>query len=128
MQLRAAHKQLLRLAKGSGQQRFAPADLDEFLASLPDPTREDTQASPSGFQPDSRLPLASIPSDGLQMVTNPGAGALLGVKPGKGLRSMADLSAVPRERRGGAREKGVRKGVRAAMEAKQKGLMQGQNL
>ena len=115
VQLEAARKQLSRMAKQSGQQQYAPPDLNEFLATLPDHTREDPQAGPSQPQQVQQDPLPAG-DEGLEQVASPNEGLEQGTcHPGgpkarvkaEGVRPMADLSAVPRGRRGGARVKGV---------------------
>ena len=50
MQVQAAREELLKMAKCRGQQRFTPADVQAFLASLSNPAQQETQASPSGGQ------------------------------------------------------------------------------
>ena len=139
VQLETARKQLSCLAKQSGQQRYAPADLDAFLASLPDCTREDPQAGPSQPQQpqqdpppagDDRSEHTATPPEGLEQVTvtqHP-EGPTARVE-AEGLHPMADPSAVPRERRGGARVKGVsskaRKGARVLTDSVQQDLTAG---
>ena len=128
MQLRAAKKELFRLAKESNQQRFAPADLDEFLASLPDPTRNDPTATlrEHGLVDErSQSRVDNSGEEGQQEASNLNDGLQPGVKPEKGLRPMADQSEVPREQRGGARVKGFKKGVRAKLQSRQWGALTG---
>lgn len=112
MQLRIARHHLTNLAKESGQQRFAPADLDSFLASLPD-TRTDNDHEAGSVNPQG---LGADPSDGSDLE----GGA------GEALRQMADLSFVPEERRGGVRQKGVSKGTRTMLKGKQRRVSPGQ--
>ena len=96
-----ARRELARLANNSGQQRFQPADLQQFLASLPDPTREDMQARPSADEQ---------PRNGERTLTD-GQRVKSQAKGGRNGSSIADLSAVHREGRGGVREKGVKQGL-----------------
>ena len=140
MQLEAARKQLSRLARQSGQQQYAPPDLNEFLATLADHTREDPQAGPSQpqqVQQDS-LPASNdlpervaSPNEGLEQGTcHPGKPMATAKVKAEGLRSMADLSAVPRGCRGGARVKGVsiraRKGARLLTDSIQQDVLAGE--
>lgn len=105
--MRAAKQHLTRLANESGQQRFAPADLEAFLASLPDtrtdsaPQDEDTTPQGSGIDP----------ADGSDLEDGDGGGVRQ--------RQMGDVSFVPKERRGGARQKGLSRGTRATLKGKQ---------
>ena len=103
----------MKLARESGQQRFAPADLDTFLDSLPgipsDSVHEAGTGNPQG--------LGATPSDGSDMDG--------GV--GEGVRQMADLSFVPEERRGGVRQKRVNRDIRAMLKGKQRRVSPGQS-
>lgn len=99
------------MATMSGQQRFAPADLDAFLASLPD-TCTDTA-------PEDGDPTVGInPSDGSDAEDGGGDGVRV--------RHMGDVSFVPEERRGGLRQKGLSKGIRAGLKGKQRRVSPGQ--
>jgi len=122
MQLEAARKRLSKMAKQSSQQRFAPADLTAFLASLPDTQDEDLHVSPSAPL---QAPHSSSPhlNDDLDQLSHPGEGSKPTGQPG-GVQSMTAVSRVLREGRGGARVKGVIKGLRAGM-MKHKGPMPG---
>ena len=118
MQLAAARKRLSKLAQQSGQQRFAPADLTAFIASIPDTQEEDLYISPSAPQ------ISSLDLSGdLDQSSHLGEGPKPTQQPG-GLQSMADVSGVPREGRGGARVKGAMKGLRA-LNRKHNGPMPG---
>lgn len=122
MQLEAARKRLSKMARQSGQQRFAPADLTAFVASLPDTPEEDLHVSPSAPLQASHSSSPDLDDD-LDELSHPGEGT----KPTRqfgGVQSMADVSGVPREGRGGARVKGVLKGQRAVM-MKPKGPLSG---
>ena len=122
LQLEAARKRLSKLAKQSGQQRFAPADLTAFVASLSGTPEETLHVSPSApLQPPQSS--SSDLSDDLDQFSHPGEVSEPIGQPQE-LQSMADVSVVPREGRGGARVKGATKGLRAAIE-KQKGPMPG---
>ena len=122
MQLEAARKRLFKLAKQSGQQRFAPADLTAFLASLPDIPEEALHVSPSAFLQAPQRSLSDL-NDDLDQLSHLGEGSKPTGQPG-GVQSMTDVSGVPREGRGGARVKGVMKGLKA-VNMKHKGLMPG---
>ena len=122
MQLEAARKRLSKLAKQSGQQRFAPADLTAFLACLPDTPEEDLHVSPSAPLQASQRSSPDLSGD-LDQSSHLGEGTKPTGQPG-GVQSMADVSGVPREGRGGPRVKGVMKGLRAGT-MKHKGLMPG---
>ncbi len=122
MQLEAARKRLSKLAKQSGQQRFAPADLTAFVASLPDTREEELNVSPSAPLQAPHSSSSDLDDD-LDQFSHPGEGS----KPtgqARAVQSMADVSGVPREGRGGARAKGVMKGLRA-VDMKHKGVMPG---
>ena len=122
LQLEAARKRLSKLAKQSGQQRFAPADLTAFIASLPDTQEEDLHVSPSAPLQAPQSSSLDLNAD-LDQFSHPGEGPKPTGQPW-GLQSMADVSGVPREGRGGARVKGAMKGLRA-VNIKHKGLMPG---
>lgn len=100
------------MATTSGQQRFAPADLDAFLASLPDTCTDSAPEDPT-------LPGVDLnPSDGSDAEDGGGAGVRL--------RHMGDVSFVPEERRGGVRQKGLSKAIRAGLKGKQRRVSPGQ--
>ena len=101
----------MKLPRESGQQRFAPADLDTFLDSLPDIPSNSVHEAGTGNSEG----LGANPSDGSDMDG--------GV--GEGVRQMADLSFVPEERRGGVRQKGVNRGIRAMLKGKQRRVSPG---
>ena len=122
MQLEAARKRLSKLAKQSGQQRFAPADLTAFIASLPDTPEEDLHVSPSAPLQPPQSSSSDLNND-LDHFSLPGEGSRPTGQP-QGLQSMADVSGVPREGRGGAKVKGAMKGLRA-VNLKHKGPMPG---
>ncbi|KAL3148110.1 hypothetical protein ABBQ38_014391 [Trebouxia sp. C0009 RCD-2024] len=105
--LRTAKRHLTKLAKESGQQRFAPADLDAFLESLPDITSDSMHGAGSVNPP---VASAADPSDRSDVDDEADVG----------VRQMADLSFVPEERRGGVRQKGVSKGTRAMLKGKRR--------
>lgn len=115
VQLKVAKQHLTRLANESSQQRFAPADLDAFLALLPD-TR--TDSAPEDEDP---TPHGSS--------INPASGSDLEVGDGGIVRQrhMGDVSFVPEERRGGLRQKGLSRGIRAVLKGKQPRVSSGQN-
>ncbi|KAL0034786.1 hypothetical protein WJX77_007206 [Trebouxia sp. C0004] len=115
--LEAARKRLSKLAKQSSQQRFAPADLSAFVASLPD-TQEDLHVSPSAPLQAPQSPSINL-NDDLDQFSHPGDGSKPTGQP-RGLQSRADVSGVPREGRGGARVKGAMQGLRA-VDMKHKG-------
>lgn len=110
LQLKVAKQHLTRLANESGQQRFTPADLDAFLASLPDMRTDSAPEDPQGSGVD------------------PASGSDLEVGGGGGVRQrqMGDVSFVPEERRGGVRQKGLSRATRAVLKGKQRRMSPGQ--
>ena len=115
LQLRVAKQHLTRLASENGQQRFAPADLDAFLALLPD---THTDSAPEDEDP---IPQGSdvTPAGGSDLEDGDGGGVRQ--------RQMGDVSFVPEERRGGARQKGLSRGIRAVLKGKQRRESPGQS-
>ena len=101
LQLQMAKRELARLANSSNQQRFQPADLQQFLASLPDPTRADMQARPS---------TDAQPRNGERLLTDCQR-VKSQAKLGKKRSYIEDLSAVHDESRGGVRQEGVGQAV-----------------
>lgn len=99
--LQMARRELTRLANSSGQQRFQPADLQHFLASLPDPTRADMQARPSTDEQ---------PRNGQRTLTD-SQRVKSQAKLGKKRSYIEDLSAVHDEGRDGVRQERVGQAV-----------------
>ena len=113
LQLRVAKQHLTRLAKQSGQRRFAPADLDAFLASLPDTPSDTVPEAGHGRPQGSR----DNPSDRSDVENGDGEEA----------RRMGDALFVPEERRGGPRQKGLSKSIRAMLKGKQRRVSPGEH-
>lgn len=115
MQLKAAKQHLSRMATTSGQQRFEPADLEAFLASLPDTCTDNAPEDEEDPTP-----------RGVGINLSDGSDAEHGAGDGVRLRHMGDISFVPEERRGGMRQKGLSKGLRAGLKGKQRRVSPGQ--
>ena len=103
------------MAATSGQQRFAPADLDAVLVSLLDTC---TDSAPEDEGDPTPRGVGINPSDGSDAEDGGGDGVRL--------MHMGDVSFVPEERRGGVRQKGLSKGIRAGLKGKQRRVSPGQ--
>ena len=97
LQLKAAKRHVASLAKQTGQQRFTLADLDSILASLPDSIKQ--------VEPEGNAGSPAHQGQGTQEPNSPsdksGAEGIRGVE----IQPLADVSCVPVESRGGARQK-----------------------